>query len=363
MTKNFNRKALTIVCALLLSMSVLIALFLVDFNKSTVLAESDSIFTFVETSDDECSVRLKDKTVTRAIVPKTAEIDGKTYTVTSVAQNGFASARSLTKVRLPDTVTSIGASGFTNCSMLNSITLPKVQTIGANAFLRNTSLKRIILPISLTSVGKNILRYNDTKVYVRAQEQSDGWDADWNVGNANQDVEYNSDFTPEIVYERVKIATPQGVSLFAENEWSDGYIVDDYQEFTEDLGNDIIIPAVYDEMPVVGLAGYAFYDNYFTNLIIENSDNPIYFDDECLAGGIGENIIINRDVIFCNTDSQVSQNIFADTIVKTVFLPDSVEEIGDEAFSGISGIKGIKISSNMTTMGENVFVDWGDKYI
>lgn len=67
-------------------------------GTSSAAAETTSIFTFAATSETECSVRLSDKTATRAVVPNKATISGKDYTVTSVASNGFASARALETV-------------------------------------------------------------------------------------------------------------------------------------------------------------------------------------------------------------------------------------------------------------------------
>lgn len=113
-----------VICFLFISVC-----FTIGFNRfgsPQAEAESDPIFTFACTSDTECSVRLKDKTVTRAIVPETVVIDDREYTVTSVTINGFANASALEKVRLPKTIKSIGQMAFTNCKSLNSITIPAV---------------------------------------------------------------------------------------------------------------------------------------------------------------------------------------------------------------------------------------------
>lgn len=103
-----------------------------------------SAFMFVKTSETECSVRLVDKSIQKAIIPEKAFIDGQSYTVTSIAGNGFASATNLEKVRLPKSIKTIGNSAFANCQKLNSITLNSVQSIGTNAFNLCSSLPYLL---------------------------------------------------------------------------------------------------------------------------------------------------------------------------------------------------------------------------
>ena len=175
---------------------------LVDLaNDSSISYES--IYIFVPTGDTECSVRLSDKTIDKAIIPASAVIDGKEYTVTSIAGNGFASANNLTKVRLPKTIKTIGNAAFANCKKLNSITLNKVESIGTNAFNLCTSLQYLILPSTINTVSPTILRNCNTQVYVRASEnevQEEQWATNWNELNANQSVEFDSKYTPDVEY-------------------------------------------------------------------------------------------------------------------------------------------------------------------
>lgn len=172
-----------------------------------------SVFTFTPISETECDVRLADKTATKAIIPEKVEIDGKEYEVTVIAVNGFTSASKLELVRLPKSVKTIGQNAFANCKALTSLTLPAVETIGANAFSM-TKMEYLIIPTCVTSVASTILRGTNTQVYVRtALEEGttvpEGWVSNWNGSNKNQNVEFNSDYIPEIKYEYVssEIAT------------------------------------------------------------------------------------------------------------------------------------------------------------
>ncbi|MDE6044053.1 MAG: leucine-rich repeat domain-containing protein, partial [Helicobacter sp.] len=143
-----------------------------------------SVFSFTPINETECDVRLSDKTATYAIIPDKVELNGKEYTVTVVAANGFSAASKLELVRIPDSVKTIGSNAFVNCKALTSITLPAVETIGSNAFAM-TKLDYLIIPTTVTSVASTILRSTDTQVYVRASLNEgattlEGWSSNWN---------------------------------------------------------------------------------------------------------------------------------------------------------------------------------------
>ncbi len=78
-------------------------------------------------------------------IPKTIEIDGYTYSVTSIGEQAFIYCRDLTSVTIPNSVTSIGGFAFCYCSGLTSVTIPKsVTSIGIAVFV-SCSLTSIIV--------------------------------------------------------------------------------------------------------------------------------------------------------------------------------------------------------------------------
>ncbi len=80
------------------------------------------------------------------IIPGSVIYDGKTYTVTSVAQ-AFRAKSGITHVTIPSTVTVIGSYAFSECSDLESVTIPaSVTTIGQHAFSYCNSLKSVHIP-------------------------------------------------------------------------------------------------------------------------------------------------------------------------------------------------------------------------
>ncbi len=86
-------------------------------------------------------------------IPKTGEIDGVTYPVSTVAENGFAGQASLDTVVLPESVTCLGNGAFAGCSKLRGVSLGgQVTTIGDSAF-EGTALLSLVLPASVRVVG------------------------------------------------------------------------------------------------------------------------------------------------------------------------------------------------------------------
>ncbi len=68
-------------------------------------------------------------------IPATAESNGVTYDVVSIAPYAFYSLQGLTSIAIPDSVVSIGTRAFTDCDALSSVVIPdSVTSIGGLAF-------------------------------------------------------------------------------------------------------------------------------------------------------------------------------------------------------------------------------------
>ena len=316
-----------------------------------------SVFTFTPISETECDVRLADKTATKAIIPEKVEIDGKEYEVTVIAVNGFTSASKLELVRLPKSVKTIGQNAFANCKALTSLTLPAVETIGANAFSM-TKMEYLIIPTCVTSVASTILRGTNTQVYVRtALEEGttvpEGWVSNWNGSNKNQNVEFNSDYIPEIKYEYVS----SEIATFALGDdvtlRDGGYYVTGYQEFCTidtDTYKEVYIPATYTgedgvEYPIIGIDSYAFYFNDIDKVTVGYSETPIQLATESFYGLNGSLITFNREIELVSNDFDdnevISESVFACSTVNTIILPSTLTEIGNNMFDGCEELRDI----------------------
>ena len=73
--------------------------------------------------------------------------------VTSIGESAFSECTGLTSIEIPNSVTSIGNTAFAGCSGLTSITIPSsVTSIGQSAFSGCTGLTSITIPNSVTSI-------------------------------------------------------------------------------------------------------------------------------------------------------------------------------------------------------------------
>lgn len=88
-------------------------------------------------------------------IPSKVTYQGKSYTVTKIAEKAFKGKTKLTKVVIPATVTEIGTSAFEGCTKLTTVTIgKKVTKIGKKAFYNCSSLKKISIPASVTEIGE-----------------------------------------------------------------------------------------------------------------------------------------------------------------------------------------------------------------
>ncbi|HIW76610.1 MAG TPA: leucine-rich repeat protein [Candidatus Gordonibacter avicola] len=86
-------------------------------------------------------------------IPASAEINGVSYRVSTIATNAFANRGSLTSLKLPASITSIGEAAFAGCANLADIQLPgNLNELGERAF-EATSLTDIWLPASVQYIG------------------------------------------------------------------------------------------------------------------------------------------------------------------------------------------------------------------
>lgn len=81
----------------------------------------------------------------KIVIPEKINVDGKSYTVTSLGIYAFRGYINVPEIIIPSTVTSIGYGAFFLCKSLSEISIPSsVTLIGAEAFGACTGLKKII---------------------------------------------------------------------------------------------------------------------------------------------------------------------------------------------------------------------------
>ena len=88
------------------------------------------------------------------VIPPTVENEDVIYSVTSIGYEAFYNCSSLTSVTIPESVISIDRIAFYYCSSLTSVSIPEsVTSIGDDAFAYCGSLTSVTIPASVTSIG------------------------------------------------------------------------------------------------------------------------------------------------------------------------------------------------------------------
>ena len=103
-------------------------------------------------------------------------------TVTAINTEAFYAHPYLESLVLSDSVTTIGDYAFDSCASLSSVTFgSSLRSIGAYAFLNCASLNAITIPDSVFEIGRRAFGGSAALIiYCQAQQQPEGWDADWN---------------------------------------------------------------------------------------------------------------------------------------------------------------------------------------
>lgn len=323
----------------------------------------DAIYEFVMLNDSECSVRLLNKSdATKAVIPSTGMINGKDYTVTEIAANGFMSASKLKKVSLPYTVKKIGSMAFSNCVNLERVSLANVEEIGNTAFFRCSSLTEIVIPKSVYKIGSYVFRNNNTKIRVRAESAGTYWNALWNSNNQNQDVEYNSIYIQPLELEPIYDSLPQarsielvGYKLAGGQPRTDVFYSvssDNSSEFFD--GNNIYIPAQFEGVDIISIDEMAFCDAKFDRFVIEYSEKPILLGFSTFLGAEGDSLFINRSIEFVDNGGNELKGgyEFAGIDVDLLVLPNNIDVITNGMFAG-AAINNIIFRESIDTSSRN----------
>lgn len=97
--------------------------------------------------------------VTSLVIPEKAEINGKVYPVSEIAEKAFYSNTALTDVVIPDSVTVVGGRAFAGCSSLKNVRMSEnVSKLEQYLFSTCTSLERITLPQNTKTVAYGIFK-------------------------------------------------------------------------------------------------------------------------------------------------------------------------------------------------------------
>lgn len=129
-------------------------------------------------STDVAIIAGSEKYTGDIVIPSQVTISGKTYTVTSIANDAFKGCTGLTSITIPSSITSIGSSSFDSCNNLNKVNISDIlswcKITFANSlanplyyakklYLNGTLVTKLEIPSAITEI-KNYTFYNCTSI-------------------------------------------------------------------------------------------------------------------------------------------------------------------------------------------------------
>ena len=296
------------------------------------------------------------------------------YTIKSgtkwIGSSAFQNCSSLTSITIPNSVTSIGDYAFSGCSGLTGeLIIPNsVTSIYNNAFEGCSGLiGELVIPNSVTSIGRKAFAYCNGLTSLTIPENITF------IGKGAFSLVNNIVYTGSVTSFEDGIMSDPSISPWGAksiNGFVDGYIVYRDATKTELLGcssavnGEVIIPN-----SVTSIGGSAFSGcTGLTSVTIGNSVTSI---GEDAFGGCSNLNSIVWNAKNCsssgNFGNQVTSFTFGNEVenipaalcknmtkLTEITIPNSVTSIGQDAFSGCSGLTSVMINSDSVTNNLNL---------
>jgi hypothetical protein len=296
------------------------------------------------------------------------------YSLEHIGDSAFAHNQ-LKSVTIPNSVTHIGDSAFAH-NHLESVTIPySLKHIGDSAFAYN-ALQSLTIPNSVTHIGRSAFAHNQLKSVTIP-------DSVLIIGHfAFEGNQLTSVIIPEGISEiGIGVGAFKGNNLTNivilgeetrfDKDWkrigfpinlnprlseSNGFIVEIhtrrilnyYQDDDNNKETELIIPNEINNIIVLNTGELTF--QYMDVKSVMLPDSLEHIGREAFSGNKLTSINIPNSV------KTIGDFAFGNNKLKSVMLPDSLEHIGREAFSG-NKLTSINIPNSVKTIGDGAFED------
>ena len=144
----------------------------IPVKKGSRVTAGESEYKITSTGNRTVSFYKGKKDALSITVPDTVKIQGKSYKVTSVAENAFKGCKKLKNVTVGKNVTSIGKNAFSGCSGLKKITVKtaKLKSVGKNALKGIHKKAAIKVPKSRLAKYKKLFKGKGQKKTVKIKK-------------------------------------------------------------------------------------------------------------------------------------------------------------------------------------------------
>ena len=280
------------------------------------------------------------------VIPEKFTYEGMEYSVTSIGDKAFWECSGLTSVTIPNSVTSIGSSAFWNCTGLTSVYITDLAAwcriffsgnesnplnYAHHLYINGEEIKDLVIPNSVTTIGNYAFQYCSslTSVTIPNSVTTIGTQAFYRCTSLTSVTIPNS-------------VTSIGNSAFSNCTGLTSVTIPNSvttigtQAFSHCSG----LTSVTIGNSVTSIGGKAF--AYCTGLTsVHITDLAAWC--KITIGGLA-NPLLYAHHLYLNGEE-----------IKDLVIPNSVTNIGNNAFNGCSGLTSVTIPNSVTTIGMNAF--------
>lgn len=328
----FIKRLLTafVAASMLLSMPILNAMAFettiqpsfVTENK-TYTPQNDGTFVYVTDGDSILIMGVLDNNITNAVIPE--KIENKNVIglykgidpTGSTIYNTFANNKNLKSVVIPDTVQYIEKGMFENCASLKHVSLPEnLEYIQDDLFKNCASLESVYIPCAIKYISKSAFTNcpNFKTIYTMSSS------------SVIAEYTWNNKEHPNL-----KVINSDPSSIVQDD---DTKIDNEYKLYKTNTSPQFAYIIKDGTITIVGVD-----DSDYNNVVIPDKINNIKVTKINRAQG-------------GKTELHLFEN---NKNLKSVVIPDSIEEIGPSAFSNCTSLENVKMSANIKSICSEAF--------